>query len=347
MSVEHIGMERTNIGKIAFLFPGQGAQKAGMGKDFYENSEIAQAFFEQMQSVLDFDLKKMCFDKMDALNLTEYTQPCMVSVCLAMVQELEKRGIYPDMTAGLSLGEYAAVAAAGGMKMMDAVKLVRRRGILMQSTVPKDMGVMAAVLGLETKKIEEVLEDFSNVWIANYNCPGQIVITGLIEEVQKASQVLKEAGAKRIVMLKVSGPFHSPLLKPAGEALFKEMESIPFSPLTVPYVANATAELVTDSTQIRPLFAKGISSSVHWQQSIETMLENGIDTFIEIGPSNTLTGFMRRIAPQAVVYNVSSWEDAAVLERKLSERNVCSAHGTCDFVNSNKCSRSRYEVKYE
>lgn len=347
MSVEHIGMERTNIGKIAFLFPGQGAQKAGMGKDFYENSEIAQAFFEQMQSVLDFDLKKMCFDKMDALNLTEYTQPCMVSVCLAMVQELEKRGIYPDMTAGLSLGEYAAVAAAGGMKMMDAVKLVRRRGILMQSTVPKDMGAMAAVLGLDTKKIEEILEDFSNVWIANYNCPGQIVITGLIEEVQKASQVLKEAGAKRIVMLKVSGPFHSPLLKPAGEALFKEMESIPFSPLTIPYVANATAELVTDSTQIRPLFAKGISSSVRWQQSIETMLENGIDTFIEIGPGNTLAGFMRRIAPQAAVYNVSSWEDAAVLERKLSERNVCSAHGTCDFVNSSKCSRSRYEVKYE
>ncbi len=347
MGVEHIGMERTDIGKIAFLFPGQGAQKAGMGKDFYENSEIAREFFDQMQSVLDFDLKKMCFDKMDALNLTEYTQPCMVSVCLAMVQELEKRGIYPDMTAGLSLGEYAAVAAAGGMKMMDAVKLVRRRGILMQSTVPKGMGAMAAVLGLDTKKIEEILEDFSYVWIANYNCPGQIVITGLIEEVQKASQVLKEAGAKRIVMLKVSGSFHSPLLKPAGEALFKEMESIPFSPLTVPYVANATAELVTDSTQIRPLFAKGISSSVRWQQSIETMLENGVDTFIEIGPGNTLAGFMRRIAPQAAVYNVSSWEDAAALERKLSERNVCSAHGTCGFVNSSKCLRSRYEVKYE
>ena len=151
------------MSKLAFIFPGQGAQKAGMGKDFYENSEAARSFFDQAQKILDFDLKEMCFGEHEELNLTEYTQPCMVSVCLAIVQELKKRGINPDITAGLSLGEYAAVAAAGGMNELDAIKLVRRRGILMQSTVPAGEGAMAAVLGLDAKKIEEILESFENV----------------------------------------------------------------------------------------------------------------------------------------------------------------------------------------
>lgn len=307
------------MSKLAFIFPGQGAQKAGMGKDFYENSEAARSFFDNAQEILDFDLKEMCFGEHEELNLTEYTQPCMVSVCLAIVRELKKRGINPDITAGLSLGEYAAVAAAGGMNELDAIKLVRRRGILMQSTVPAGEGAMAAVLGLDAKKIEEILESFENVWIANYNCPGQIVITGLTNEVQQASLALKEAGAKRVVELKVSGPFHSLLLKPAGEALLKEMESMPFSPLQVPYVANATAEIVEDSKKISTFFAKGIYSSVRWQQSIETMLENGVDTFVEIGPGKTLAGFMRKIAPKATVYNVSSFEDAIALEKCLSK----------------------------
>lgn len=307
------------MSKLAFIFPGQGAQKAGMGKDFYENSEAARSFFDQAQKNLDFDLKEMCFGEHEELNLTEYTQPCMVSVCLAIVRELKKRGINPDITAGLSLGEYAAVAAADGMNELDAIKLVRRRGILMQSTVPAGEGAMAAVLGLDAKKIEEILESFENVWIANYNCPGQIVITGLTNEVQQASLALKEAGAKRVVELKVSGPFHSLLLKPAGEALLKEMESMSFSTLQVPYVANATAEIVTDSKKISTFFAKGIYSSVRWQQSIETMLENGVDTFVEIGPGKTLAGFMRKIAPKATVYNVSSFEDATALEKCLSK----------------------------
>lgn len=308
------------MSKLAFIFPGQGAQKAGMGKDFYENSEAARSFFDNAQKILDFDLKEMCFGEHEELNLTEYTQPCMVSVCLAIVQELKKRGITPDITAGLSLGEYAAVAAAGGMNELDAIKLVRRRGILMQSTVPAGEGSNGSCFRIRwQKKIEEILESFENVWIANYNCPGQIVITGLTNEVQQASLALKEAGAKRVVELKVSGPFHSLLLKPAGEALLKEMESMSFSTLQVPYVANATAEIVTDSKKISTFFAKGIYSSVRWQQSIETMLENGVDTFVEIGPGKTLAGFMRKIAPKATVYNVSSFEDAIALEKCLSK----------------------------
>ena len=305
------------MSKLAFLFPGQGAQKSGMGKDFYENSEVSRAFFDQVDELLDFDLKEMCFGEHDELNLTEYTQPCMVSVCLAMVLELERRGIRPDMTAGLSLGEYAAVATAGGISFTDAVKLVRKRGILMQNTVPTGTGAMAAVLGMDAKKIEEILEKFDHAWIANYNCPGQIVITGLTEDVQKASEVLKENGAKRVLPLKVSGPFHSPLLKSAGDALTKEMESISFSPLAVPYVANATAEIVTDSDQISQLFARGIASSVRFQQSIELMLANGVDTFIEIGPGKTLAGFMRKIEPAAKVYNISSWEDLENCSRAI------------------------------
>lgn len=297
------------MSKLAFLFPGQGAQKSGMGKDFYENSEVSRVFFDQANELFDFDLKEMCFGEHDELNLTEYTQPCMVSVCLAMVLELEKRGIRPDMTAGLSLGEYAAVATAGGISFTNAVKLVRKRGILMQNTVPTGTGAMAAVLGMDSKKIEEILEKFDHAWIANYNCPGQIVITGLTEDVKEASEALKENGAKRVLPLKVSGPFHSPLLKSAGDALLKEMESVSFSPLAVPYVANATAELVTDSAKIPQLFAKGIASPVRFQQSIELMLKNGIDTFIEIGPGKTLAGFLRKIEPAARVYNISSWED--------------------------------------
>ena len=306
------------MSKLAFIFPGQGAQKAGMGKDFYENSEAARSFFDQAQKILDFDLKEMCFGEHEELNLTEYTQPCMVSVCLAIVQELKKRGINPDITAGLSLGEYAAVAAAGGMNELDAIKLVRRRGILMQSTVPAGEGAMAAVLGLDAKKIEEILESFEKKY------PHLSISYSYLEENElmeglKASLALKEAGAKRVVELKVSGPFHSLLLKPAGEALLKEMESMSFSPLQVPYVANATAEIVTDSKKISTFFAKGIYSSVRWQQSIEIMLENGVDTFVEIGPGKTLAGFMRKIAPKATVYNVSSFEDAIALEKCLSK----------------------------
>ena len=305
--------------KTAFIFQPHGAHTAGMRKDFYENSRKAKDIFDMASELLSLDMRKLCFEKNDLLDKTEYTQAALVTVSMAAEHVLREWGMTADVTAGLSLGEYCAAASAGAFSTEDAVLMVRKRGIFMEEAVPANKGAMAAVIGLTGARTEEVLEKIPNVWIANYNCPGQIVITGLTNEVQQASLALKEAGAKRVVELKVSGPFHSLLLKPAGEALLKEMESMSFSTLQVPYVANATAEIVTDSKKISTFFAKGIYSSVRWQQSIEIMLENGVDTFVEIGPGKTLAGFMRKIAPKATVYNVSSFEDAIALEKCLSK----------------------------
>ena len=305
------------MSKLAFIFPGQGAQKAGMGKDFYENSETARSFFDQAQKILDFDLKEMCFGEHEELNLTEYTQPCMVSVCLAIVQELKKRGINPDITAGLSLGEYAAVAAAGGMNELDAIKLVRRRGILMQSTVPTGEGAMAAVLGLDAKKIEEILESFENVWIANYNCPGQLVITGEKSAVETAGSSLKEAGAKRVILLNVSGPFHSPMMETAGQQLARVLENVRLNQPVIPYVSNVTADFVGETGEIKDLLIRQVSSPVRWQQSVEKLIAAGVDTFVEIGPGKTLSGFIRRIDRNVKCFNVGTWEEAEKAAEQL------------------------------
>lgn len=295
--------------KIVWMFPGQGAQKAGMAKDFYENSALARQLFDEADAALDFDLLATCFAKNDRIDQTEYTQPCLVAACLAMAQELRSRGFRPDMTAGLSLGEYAAIAAAGGMTALDAIRLVRKRGLLMQNTVPAGQGAMCAVLGMETAAIEAVLAKLDDVTIANYNCPGQIVITGRTAGVQAAAEQLKAAGARRVVPLKVSGPFHSPLLESAGEKLAGALENVAFHKLAVPYYANVTAAKVTDKAEISPLLARGVSSPVRWQQSVEAMLADGADTFVEIGPGRTLAGFLKKIAPQVRIYNVATWED--------------------------------------
>ena len=201
------------MSKIAFIYPGQGAQKAGMGADFYENSAIAGKMFDKAGEVLQLDMKALCFEENDKLDVTEYTQAALVTTCLAMTRVAEDKGLKPDITAGLSLGEYCAIAAAGGMDDMDAIRLVRKRGILMQNTVPAGEGAMCAVMAMDASAIEKVIETIDGVTIANYNCPGQIVITGRTEAVGIAAEKLKEAGAKCAIMLNVSGPFHSPLLK--------------------------------------------------------------------------------------------------------------------------------------
>lgn len=297
------------MSKTAFLFPGQGVQKCGMGKDFYENSSQAAKLFEKASEALGLDMKALCFEENARLDQTEYTQAALVTTYLAMCRELESRGVKPDITAGLSLGEYAAIAVAGAMSDLDAIRLVRKRGMLMQNTVPAGEGAMCAILALDEKKIEEVLNEIPDVTIANYNCPGQIVITGKTAAVEMAAARLKEAGARRTLMLNVSGPFHSPMLEPAGAALRQELEQVTFQKLQIPYVTNVNACEITDASEIPELLVRQMYSPVCWMQSMEYMLKNGVDTFVEIGPGKTLEGFLKKINRNVQVHHVSCWED--------------------------------------
>lgn len=305
------------MSKIAFLFPGQGAQKAGMGMDFYEKFPVAREIFDQASQWLSMDMKELCFEKNDRLDLTEYTQAALVTTCLAMEKVVEEYGLTPDVTAGLSLGEYCAIAVSGGMSVKNAITTVRKRGILMEQAVPAGEGAMAAVIGLEADKIEKAI-DGTNAEIANYNCPGQIVITGPKLAVEQAAVKLKEAGARRVLPLAVSGPFHSSLLQNAGKELEKELSKVEFTSLKIPYVTNVTAQYVTDSSKTKDLLAKQISSSVRWQQSVEKMLEEGVDTFVEIGPGKTLTGFMKKIAPDVRTYSIQKIEDLKLITETIN-----------------------------
>ena len=305
------------MSKIAFIYPGQGAQKAGMGKDFYENSPLARDIYDRASECLKLDMRALCFEENDLLDQTEYTQAAMVTTCLAMTAVLNEQGAEADVTAGLSLGEYCAIAEAGAMDLLDAIRLVRVRGQLMQHTVPTGEGAMAAVLGMDADQIDAVIEPIANVTVANYNCPGQIVITGGTAGIEQASKTLKEAGAKRVVSLNVSGPFHSPMLRSAGEKLGKELLTVQLGELKIPYVTNVTVEYVTDSSKIRELLTRQVYSPVRWEQSIRKMIAQGVDTFVEIGPGRTLTGFLRKIDRNVTVYQVNTWEDSKQIMEEL------------------------------
>lgn len=284
------------MSRIAFIFPGQGAQVCGMGKDFYEQTETGKKVFDKASELLGFSMPELCFEENDRLDITEYTQAAMVTTSIAMMKVLEERGIRPDVTAGLSLGEYCSLAAAGVMSEEDAIRTVRQRGILMQEAVPVGEGAMAAILALDASAIEEVTGAMEGVWIANYNCPGQIVISGEKAAVEEACEKLKAAGAKRAVMLNVSGPFHSGMLTGAGGKLGQVLEQVEIHEPRIPYVANVTAQYVTEAAQVKELLTRQVSSSVRWQQSVEAMIMDGVDTFIEIGPGKTLAGFMKKIS---------------------------------------------------
>lgn len=305
------------MSKIAFIYPGQGAQIPGMGKDFYENSESARAVYEKASELLQIDMKHLCFEENELLDLTEFTQAAMVTTCLAMTKVVEEKGLHPDVTAGLSLGEYCAVSTAGGMKAEDAIRLVRKRGILMQNTVPAGEGAMAAILGMKEKEVEEIVEKLPHVSVANYNCPGQIVITGKTKNVEAAVEALKAAGAKRAVMLNVSGPFHSPMLESAGRELEREMDGMEFAKLKIPYVTNVTADYVEDTGETKGLLGKQVSAPVRWQESMERMISEGVDTFVEIGPGKTLNGFLRKINRSVKVWNIQTWEDVDKVVNEL------------------------------
>ncbi len=305
------------MGKTVFMFPGQGAQYVGMGQDFYEQIPVCREMFELAGRAAGLDVAALCFEENEKINITEYTQIAMLAVEVAILKAVEERGIRPDITGGLSLGEYGALTASGVMSEEDVFRIVRKRGIYMQEAVP-DGGAMAAVLGLDTAVIEKICEETAGtVSIANYNCPGQIVITGEAAAVQAASAKITEAGAKKCVPLKVSGPFHSAMLTGAGEKLAKELENVSIHDIRIPYIANVTADYVKDKEEVKPLLQRQVSHPVRWQQSVERMIADGADTFIEIGPGKTLSGFMRRINKDMKVYNVEKTEDLDKLSTQL------------------------------
>ena len=297
------------MSRIAFIFPGQGAQYCGMGQDFYENTKTGKELFDMASELLGFSVPELCFEKNDRLDITEYTQAAMVTAGIAMMRVLEEKGIKPDVAAGLSLGEYCALAAAGVMSDEDAICTVRQRGILMQEAVPVGEGAMAAILALDAAAIEAVTGAMEGVWIANYNCPGQIVISGKKAAVEEACEKLKAAGAKRALLLNVSGPFHSGMLTVAGEKLAQVLADVEIYTPRIPYVANVNAQFVTTAEPVKDLLTRQVSSSVRWQQSVEAMINDGVDTFIEIGPGRTLAGFMKKISKEVKTMNVEKLED--------------------------------------
>lgn len=302
------------MSQIAFLFPGQGAQYVGMGKDFYEQFDICKQVYKVAGEASGLNLSQICFQENELLNITEYTQVALLATEVAILRAVESSGIRPAVTAGLSLGEYASLAAGHVMSDEDLFRIIRKRGLFMQEAYPVG-GAMAAVLGMEASMIEKVcFEQIGEVYVANYNCPGQIVITGEAKAVSEAGARLKEIGAKGIIPLKVSGPFHSPLLKDAGTKLEDALDNVSVYAPDIPYITNVTADYVKDAAGIKELLVKQVVSSVRWQQSVEKMIADGIDTFIEIGPGKTLTGFMKKINKDVRMINIGTVDDLSKLE---------------------------------
>jgi len=311
------------MGKTAFIFPGQGAQYCGMGKDFFDIFETAKKVYVTAGEAAGLDVGELCFTENDRLDITEYTQIAMLATEVAILKVLEEKGLRADCAAGLSLGEYGALAAAGVMELPGLFRLVRCRGIYMQEAYPQG-GAMSAVLGLDAEKIRNICAETEGiVSIANDNCPGQIVITGEVQAVQAASVRLQEAGAKRCIPLKVSGPFHSRLLAGAGEKLAAELEGVEVKRPAIPYICNVEASYITEAAPIKDLLARQVSSTVRWRESMELMLADGVDTFIEIGPGKTLAGFLKKMSRDVKVINIGTVTDMECIPELLGKNGRC------------------------
>jgi len=311
----------TPMGKVAFIFPGQGSQKVGMGKDVAESYNECGSIFETANEQIGFSLSDIIFNGTDEeLTATYHAQPAILTTSIAMLEKIKSAGIKPDFVAGHSLGEFTALVAANSISFEDGVRLVHKRGQLMEQAVPVGKGAMAAVLFLAPEKIEEVISEVNknghSVGIANYNSPTQVVITGDAEGVQIASGLLKEAGAKRVLPLKVSGPFHSSLMKPASEEFQNELGKINVNDCVTPLISNVTAKVVTDANEIKELLVNQLYSPVKWNQSIQELVDLGVDTFVEIGPGKVLTGLVKAISPSSKLVNVY---DVETLNQFLNE----------------------------
>ncbi|MFC4103650.1 ACP S-malonyltransferase [Paenibacillus xanthanilyticus] len=299
------------MGKIAFVFPGQGAQAVGMGKDAYDSIEASRAIIDRADEALGFSLSSIIFEgPEETLKQTANTQPALLTVSVALLEAFKARGVNPDYVAGHSLGEYSALVAAGVMSFEDAVRTVRARGEFMEQAVPNGQGAMAAVLGAERDALAALCAKASAeagaVELANVNCPGQIVVSGTAAGVQAIVERGKEAGAKRVIPLEVSGPFHSSLMKPAADRLSGVLSELSLNDAAVPVVANVTAEAVVGKDDIRRLLAEQVFSPVLWEDSIRYLIAQGVDTFYEIGSGTVLAGLIKKIDKSVTVVSVNS-----------------------------------------
>ena len=306
------------MSKLAFVFPGQGAQKVGMGKDFFDNYDVAKKMFKEADEALGYSIMKMCFEGPEEdLKLTANTQPAILTISCIANEILKENGVQPEITGGHSLGEYSALVAAGVLKFQDAVALVHKRGAYMQEAVPVGEGGMAAIIGVDREKIVEICQSVSAespVQAVNFNCPGQIVIAGATRGVELAVEELKAAGAKKAVILPVSAPFHSTLMKPAAEKLAVELDKVTLSDAKIPVVVNVNAQVLTKAEDIKASLVAQAASPVLWEDCVAKMKEFGADVLLEAGPGKTLCCFNRRIDKSIKSLNV---EDVESLEKSL------------------------------